>query len=131
VKTKLRTIAAAAFPVVALATGAMSFESRAETSPSYVVIDAADEPLATFVGKPAYDESGASIGFIHEVVVDPAPGTVAVALVTRADGETLALPLGPPTTVASLVHAREAIALAKVIPPVLVGPAFAAESRGS
>ena len=97
--SRLMTVAAAALPAVALATGAVSLEARAADASSYVAIAAAD--------------------------------AMAMAIVTRENGETIALPLGPSDAVASLVNAREAIALAEGVTPVLIGNPFTAESPGS
>lgn len=129
-KTHLRTIAAALLPAAALLAGAMSHEARAQAPVQSIA--AADEPIATFVGQPAYDENGVLLGTIHEVIVDnAAAGAPATAVVTRADGETLALPLGPSKAVATLVTAQEFLAMAQVVTPVLIGPDFSPESRGS
>jgi hypothetical protein len=131
VKTKLRTIAAAALPVVALALGAMSSGARADAS-TYVRINAEDEPMSTFVGQQAYDEKGVLLGVIHEVVVDNGSANApATAIVTREDGETLALPLGPSDAIATLVNAREMLEIAEQISPVVIGQLFSPESRGS
>jgi hypothetical protein len=132
VRTRLRTIVAAALPVAALATGAVSLDSRADASPSYTKIRAADEPLSAFVGQPAYEGNGVFLGTIHEIVVDnTAAGTPATAIVTRADGETLAMPLGPSEVVASLVTSRELMARVEQVTPVMIGLDFSPESRGS
>jgi hypothetical protein len=133
VQTRLRTIAAAALPMAALATAAVSFDARADMAAQAAVpVTATVEPLSTFVGQPAYDENGTLLGTIHEVVVDQAaPDAPATAIITREDGQTLALPLGPSQVVAALVNAREMLVIAEEVTPVIVGPVFSPESRGS
>lgn len=126
-KSNLRKVAAAMLPALALSTAAVSFEARADEAVPYTTISVADEPLAAFVGQPAYEENGTFIGFIHEVVVeDPAANSPVVAVVTKESGETVSMPLGHADAIAAIVAAR-AIAPGEATVPEYITP----ESPGS
>ena len=95
-------------------------------------VDDAQDQLAGFVGKPVYDENGALLGNIKEVVVaDRAHGNQTVALLAGLDGDITTIPLGETETLIATISAAQ-IAAYEEVSPMLISPDYITpESRGS